>query len=195
MIMLRNPLDMIHSLHHQFLSTGNEDVASFDEAITLIDQRNAGRCIPESAYFPAGLIYTRVPLYSEQVARYIRVFGKDRVHIIRFEEFASETARVYADALRFLGLSDRHTPSFMIYNKKVRPRSRRIEWLVGQLASLDPRWLGEPLLWRLKKYNRTESRRPPMSVKTKARLQRLFQSDVERLSNLLDRDFTSWCSG
>jgi hypothetical protein len=195
MIMLRNPLEMIYSLHHQFLTTGNETVTSFDEAIALIDERNAGRGIPESAYFPEGLIYTRVPLYSEQVARYLRAFGRERVHIIRFEELASESDRVYADAVRFLDVSDQHAPNFAIYNKKMKPRSRRIEWLVEQLDSLGPQWLWEPLLWRLKRYNRVESRRPPMSIQTKLRLQRLFRPDVERLSTLLDRDFTNWCSG
>jgi hypothetical protein len=193
MIMLRNPVDMVYSLHQQFVSTGNEDVTSFDAALALVDERAAGRHIPERARFPSGLAYTRVPQYSEQVARYLRAFGSDQVHIIRFEDLASKTESTYFEALKFLGVSGGFTPDFAIYNKKMKPRSGWIDWLVRHPPSLVPRRLCEPLLWRLARYNRIESARPPLSAEVQAHLKRLFRPDVERLSALLDRDFTDWC--
>ena len=34
------------------------------------------RFLPKSVHFPEGLLYTQVPLYCDQMARYFRAFGK-----------------------------------------------------------------------------------------------------------------------
>lgn len=194
MIMLRNPVDVVHSLHQQFVLTGNEDVVSFDEAIGLVEERAAGRHVPEGAYFPSGLVYTRVPMYGEQVARYLQAFDGDQIHVIPFEDLASDTERTYAEALEFLGVNPSFAPEFKIHNRKMRPRSRWIERLTEHPPSLVPRQLFEPLFWRLTKYNSVELKRPPMSPKVRGYLQRVFRPDIERLSALLNRDFTHWCA-
>lgn len=192
LIILRNPVDMVHSLHHQFLSTGNEDVRSFDEAIALIEERAAGRALPKAAHFPAGLLYTRVPLYAEQVQRYLKAFGKDQVQVIAFDEFCRSTARTYAKTLEFLGVDQTFAPEFVVYNKKSKPLVKRLS--AGEAGgSVVCRLLPAGLRWRLQRINKVEDKRPSMSAATRARLQELFRPDVERLSAVLDRDFTHWC--
>lgn len=192
LILLRNPVDVVHSLHHQFLSTGNEDVESFDRALALESDRAAGRALPNSAHFPAGLLYTRVPLYCDQVARYLQAFGRDNVLIVSFEEFSHRTAKTYAGALSFLEVSQGFAPEFVTYNKKTRPRVKQLE-NVGGGASSPFRLLPSSLRWRLRRLNRVEDKRAAMSAATRARLQEMFRPDIERLSALLDRDFTPWC--
>ena len=196
LIMLRNPVDMVHALHHQFLSTGNEDVASFDEALALTDERASGRALPKTAHFPEGLLYTRVPLYCDQVARYLQAFGRDQVQVISFEEFSQKTAETYARTLFFLEVSQGFTPQFVIYNKKKRPLVKQLETVGGSSSSplrLLPTALQKSLRWRLHRLNRVEDKRAPLAASTRTRLQELFRPDVERLSALLDRDFTYWC--
>lgn len=196
LIMLRNPVEMVHSLHHQFLSTGNEDVASFDRALALVGERALGRALPRSAHFPEGLLYTSVPLYSEQVERYLRAFGAERVHVLAFDDFARNTERAYAETLAFLEVSPSFTPEFVVYNKKKKPLLKQLEGVGGNTASplrLLPSALRQSLRWRLHRLNRVEDRRAPMSAATRSRLQELFRPDIERLSALLDRDFTPWC--
>ena len=47
LIMLRNPVDVIYSLHSQHLYDGNEDVLDFESALALDDERKAGRGIQD----------------------------------------------------------------------------------------------------------------------------------------------------
>ena len=194
LIMLRNPVDMVHSLHQQFLSTGNEDVASFDRALALVEERAAGRALPTSAHFPEGLLYTRVPLYCEQVKRYLQAFGKNQVHVISFDDFAGNTAQAYANTLSFLNVSPGFAPQFVVYNKKKKPLLKGLA--AGSPAlpfRLLPDALQQSLRWRLHRLNRVEERRAPLSAATRGWLQDRFRPDIERLSILLDRDFTHWC--
>jgi hypothetical protein len=196
MIMLRNPTDMIYSLHQQFLSTGNETVASFDEAVALVDARAAGRSLPEGAHFPDGLIYTRVPRYCEQIERYFKAFGRDQVHVICFDDFAENTQAIYDAALDFLEVNRNFTPEFLIYNRKKKARSQWLDRVVTQPPGpliLMPEALRDRLLWQLRKYNSVDNRRPPMSPETRGFLQETFRPEVARLSKLLDRDFSHWC--
>ena len=66
-IMLRNPVDMVYSLHGQFLRSGNEDIVDFEEALNVQEDRRNGRRIPTSAHFPGGLQYTSIATFSPQV--------------------------------------------------------------------------------------------------------------------------------
>jgi len=49
-IMLRNPVDMIYSLHSQRLFTGNEDIPDFEEALEAEEDRKRGLRIPSRTY-------------------------------------------------------------------------------------------------------------------------------------------------
>lgn len=192
LIMLRNPVDMVHSLHHQFLTTGNEDVRSFDDALALTDERASGRALPKTAHFPEGLLYTRIPLYSEQVQRYLRAFGSDQVQVITFDEFCRSTADTFAKTLRFLEVDQAFTPEFVVYNKKKKPLVKQLS-SGGENGASPVSLLPAALRWRLHRLNRVEDKRAPMSASTRARLQELFRPDIECLSAVLDRDFTHWC--
>lgn len=199
MIMLRNPVDMVHSLHQQFLATQNETITSFDEALALVEERAAGRALPREAHFPEGLRYTQVPLYFEQVERYFRAFGRDRVKVFLFEDFSQAVQKIYAEALAFLDVDLSFQPEFVIYNKKKKPRYQWLDDLSSSLSSPLmplPRPVQDVARWRLhalnKRFNRVSDKRAPMSPQTRVQLIELFRPDVERLSALLDRDLTSW---
>lgn len=196
MIMLRNPIDMIHSLHQQFVSTGNETVASFDDAIGLVEERALGRNLPRGAHFSEGLLYTRIPLYCDQVERYLRAFGRDRVHVVSFDDFSKDTRASYAETLAFLDVNQDFTPDFVVYNKKNLPRRKWLNDLTSDPSSplmALPKRLREPLSWRLEKFNSVDVKRAPMSSAMRVHLREVFKPEVERLSRLLDRDFTHWC--
>ena len=46
-IMLRNPIDFLYSLHSQLLFSGNEDVPDFEEALNLEEVRIQGNSLPK----------------------------------------------------------------------------------------------------------------------------------------------------
>src|SRR3546814_8880802 len=86
--MLRNPIDVIYSLHGQFLFSGNEDRASFERALKAEPLRRNGRAIPRAAHFPAGLLYSEVVRYSEQIERFVAAFGRENIATVIYDDFA-----------------------------------------------------------------------------------------------------------
>ena len=74
-IMLRNPLGMIYSLHSLYVRTGNEDIADFQEALAIQQERLKGEAVPAACYFPEGLLYTEVGKYYEKIKRFVEAFG------------------------------------------------------------------------------------------------------------------------
>jgi hypothetical protein len=134
--MVRNPLDMLPALHAEHLVNGNEDIADFRAALAAEPDRRAGKRIPRHAHLPQGLLYSEVPRYAEQIQRYFDAFGRDRVHVIVYEDFARSPEAEYRSVLRFLGVSESFAPeTFGVVNARRRIRSERLR----QLLSRPPR--------------------------------------------------------
>lgn len=204
-IMLRNPVDMMYSLHRQFLYSTNEDRADFESALTAEEDRKCGRCIPESAYFPEGLFYRDVARYAEQVRRYIDTFGRQSVHVIIFDDLKADVSKVYREALEFLEVDPGFHASLGVSNAAKTVRSAWVQRLLFHPPSILrkmyyclPARLGEPVsrtvLDFLKALNVRSGYDGAMNDALRAQLQREFTPDVQRLSELLGRDLTYWCS-
>ncbi len=201
---LRNPVDMVYSLHNHWLWNLNEDIESFEEALAAEDSRRRGQRVPPHAYFVKGLLYREVPLYYDQVKRFFDVFGRSRVKIVLFDDLKRDTSAVYRDVLDFLEVDPTFQADFRVVNRSMRFRSRRFQELLVNPPGI-VRTLAGPVLrwWPLRSLvekvvfwlNRREVSRPPMKPETRSRLQRHFSDDVARLGDLLDRDLTRWCSG
>lgn len=201
MVMLRDPVDMLHALHGEHLSNGNEDIRDFTAALDAEHDRREGRRIPAHAHLPQGLLYSEVPRYVAQLQRYFDAFGRDSVHVIIYDDFASDTPGEYAAALRFLGVSDDVAPQgFEVVNAAKRTRS---EWLRHFLArppetprrlvrAMVPRTARQALYRQAQRLNMAPSTRPSMTAETRARLGRAFADEVARLESLLGRDLESW---
>ncbi|MGD1876145.1 MAG: sulfotransferase [Kiloniellaceae bacterium] len=207
LIMLRNPVDMLYSLHGQFLFSGNENHASFEKALAAEQRRRQGRDIPRTAHFPAGLLYSEVVRYSAQIQRYFDVFGRDNVHVMFYDDFAREPQAVYRAVLEFLGVSTEHQPDYAVVNSARSIRSITLHrwltnppidiwnpgrWLPRGRLSHGLQWRAQHLRGRLYNKNVTQTKRPPMTPETKRRLKGMIGGEVENLGRLLGRDLGVW---
>lgn len=202
--MLRNPVDMLHSLHSHYLYGGNEDIENFEEALAAEDDRKRGERIPESARFVPGLFYRDMVKYSEQLERYFDAFGRDQVRVILLEAFVEDPPRHYRETLEFLGVDPSFEPDFEVHNPNVTVRSRAlnrfvrnppgpIKRLVQAVDRALPAWVFRvPLRTVYRMINTRRSRRPSMPPGLRERLERKFRPEVERVSRLLDRDVSRW---
>ena len=130
--MLRNPVEMVWSLHSEHLYNGNEDITDFTAALDAEPDRRAGRRIPPHAHLPQGLRYTEVPRYAEQLERYFDAVGRDRVRVVLYDDFARDVRAAYRDVLEFLGVDATYSPpSFAVINANKRTRSERFRPLPG----------------------------------------------------------------
>jgi hypothetical protein len=208
-VMLRNPLDMLQSLHSQFLHDAIEDIPDFAEAINAEPDRRAGRRVPPiHGPVPWRLFYRDIVRFHEQLARYLDIFGREQVMVILFDDFASQPGTVYAQVLEFLGVDRGYAPEFRVVNPNKRVRSRRVQQLTWDLwdPSFPVRRVGTrlipvrrvrsallqhgiPLIRRL---NTSHPPRPALGADSRAQLASELAPDIDRLAELIGRDLSAW---
>lgn len=200
-IMLRNPVDMVYSLHSQAVSSGNEDCLNFSEALDAEAERREGRRMPDIADFPQGLLYTDIARYPGQLKRYLSCFTREQVKILLFDDFAAATEAVYRETLRFLGVDDPDLDvDFTPANPHRRLRSVALEHFLKKRRGLRDMvkrtapGLYSRLYSQFHRFNAVEVRRDAMDSGTRARLCNLFADDVSELGGLIGRDLTHWLS-
>jgi hypothetical protein len=199
-VMLRNPVDMMYAQHSQFLSNLNEDIEHFEDALAAEVDRRDGRRIPPHAHFPQGLLYRDTARYAEQLERYFKVFGRDRVHVIYYDEFRENTRREVRNTFEFLGLDPSVPVSVEIMNPNKVVRYRRLHaWAMapsGRLESLYHALTPASAHGRLAALARRVSLkyepRPPLEPHVRRRLEQEMAPDILRLGRLLNRDMSSW---
>ena len=198
-IMLRNPVDLLHSLHSFLVYIGNEDIYSFEEALKAEPARKLGRRIPKSCKRPEALLYSEVVKFSIQIKRYFKFFDKKQIRILIFENFIKNTSKDYRDSLNFLEVDSHFVPEFRIYNQNKIIRNYRIHRF---LADPPPfiKFMYSPVhkivrgKWNksLRDLNTIFAARRPMPENLRENLRSKFESEIEELRELINEDLSSW---
>ena len=198
-VMLRNPVDMMYSLHSQRTYNGNEDILDFEAALDAEEDRKKGLRLPKDRHLLAGLFYREVGKYSDQIQRYIDVFGREKIKVIIFDEFKRSTAQVYKETCQFLDVDPAFDPIIRVINSNKGVRSvtyRNLIFRPSLLRTVARRVVPDVprrrIFKTLERLNLKYEQRPPMNPQLRQRLTAEFKPEVERLSKLLDRDLTYW---
>jgi len=201
LIMLRNPVDMMHSWHSERRYVGHEDIADFESALDAEADRKRGLRLPPESFSVKVFFYREVARFSTQIERYFQVFDPDAIKIILMEDLKKDLEGVYAETLRFLDVDPTFKPEFPVVNPNKQARNRFIQRFINDppeivrtigksvMPSADAR---EALISRLRRLNRRHEARSPMRPELRRQLQKEFEPEVQRLSELLDRDLTHW---
>lgn len=199
-IMLRQPIDMIWSLHGWHLYTAADDILDFGEALAAQDDRRAGRRIPSDTVSPQMLLYTDVVMFSEQVKRYFDTFERDRVKVILFDDFIADTPGEFRKVLEFLDVYSDFKADFSVHgaaseirNPAIKQLFRRHRWLrtgLGRAVPDSVRGAMGKTLAAMKP--RAAQRERNMDPALRLRLLEQFRPEIERLGTLLDRDLSHW---
>lgn len=205
LIMLRDPVEMLHSMYYTFLWDGNEHLSTFESALLAQNERRAGRMTTRKTYFAQGLVYEEIVRFTEQVQRYFNVFGRERVHVMIYDDFTTDIVGVYRRALDFLEVnSTRIVTDFEPVNANKFVKSSAVRDLFSDplvrravlaIRPMVPRVVFNAMQKvdaRLRKMNSRDGERPPLSPELRERLNRHFAPEVEQLSTLLERDLTHW---
>ena len=202
-IMLRNPVDMVYSLHSHSLLFGREDITDFEAALAADEDRKRGMHLPKGGN-PKDVrwfLYRERTRYTKQVQRYFDTFGRERVHVIIFDDFVRDTASVYRDTLKFLNVNPAFRPVFQKVNANRRVRSRVVARLLGNppesfllgSSRIVPFAEFNVLRRGLLSLNSECTPRPLMRPELRRELQAEFRPEIEQLSELLGSDLTHWC--
>jgi hypothetical protein len=199
---VRNPLDMLHSYHTRLLYTLDEDETDFSRAWCLQNERGMGRKIPKRCRAPQLLQYGEIAMLGSHIERLFEVAGRERCHVVVFDDFVSNPGGVYKQVLEFIGVDDDHRREFKARRSNAGVKNR---WL-QQFAMNPPEWIFrlidfsdtgtlkrlKQLRKRIKRFNKARERRPPMPEHMREILIDYYHLDVDKLSALLERDVTYW---
>jgi len=200
--MLRNPVDMAYSLHAQKVRSGDEDITDFESAWNARLDRELGELIPLRCREPRHLLYHRACALGEQVQRLFKLVPPEQCMCILFEDFKSDPEGTYRNVLDFCGLRDVGRANFPQINVNVRYRFGFIQSLLKRIPRswhiafqrlkhrVGIQSLG--ILPALKRINEVPERRPPLPEQLREEIAREFKSDIELLSQLLERDLSHW---
>jgi len=203
-VMLRNPVDLVHSLHSQLLLSIDEDEKDFERAWNLQELRKSGEKIPKKCCTPALLQYRDIGKLGTQMERLLEVFPKEQVMVILFDDFVSDTRAVYEDVLSFLGLNSDGRKLFQRINESRKYRSP----LVGHFTQTPPDNLmrvwkyikdmfgvkdfGHSVMNRLRQANTVIRPRTALNEKLRLTLIDEFKEDIHSLEAILDRNLSHW---
>jgi Sulfotransferase domain len=203
-VMLRRPAEMMYSLYHQFRYDDNEDLDTFEEALDAENERRAGRRLSRQTYFPQGLIYRDVARYTDQVQRYFDAFGRARVHVVLYDDFAASPAAACRETLQFLGVDPAALKSdFAVINSAKTVNSTALRSLLRatvlravalKMRPVFPRFFGllQRVESRLQKLNTRYEKSAPLAPELRELLTKQFEPEVDRLGRLLGRDLSDW---
>ena len=199
-IMLRNPVDMIYSLHGHRFYINSEDIEDFGEALNAEADRKLAQRLPANPYPVAGLFYREVGRYYEQVKRYLDNFGSEQVKIIFYDDFQIDPAAAVRELFAFLGVDPSLPIETSVINASKKLRSRALATFLDPpppLVSKLGRALTSPerrqnLFKTFRKFNTEHAPRKPLPATLRRELQLDFATDVDRLSALVGRDLSHW---
>jgi len=201
--MLRNPVEMIYSMHNHHFNRGVEDLDDFKAALEAEEDRKRGLRLPMSldSIEKYRVLYRETARYTQQVKRFLNAFGREKVHIIIFDDFIHSTPHTYREALKFLDVDPDFQPYFRKVNTNREVRSRALHAYLEDpppfVQSLVKTVIPPQARYRLAKgivhLNSKPAPRPPMKPALRRKLQEEFLPEVEQLSKLIGRDLTHWC--
>jgi hypothetical protein len=188
--MLRNPLDVMYSLHSKALD-GQEPIDDFEAAL----KADVGRTGREH------IGYREFTDFPKQVQRYFDLFGHENVHTIIYDDLRRNPAKVCQNILRFLGVRSDFAAEFPRINLNRQTRNVRLQAILVSMPrsirhigrALMPQRLRSRIRSILSESNRVLGPRPPMDQALRKRLQEEFEPKIDRLSRMLGRDLSAWC--
>lgn len=125
-IAVRDPLAMLPSLHQRLLYLGDETVTDFGKAWKLNSERAQGRSIPRTCVDPRWLRYDQAGRLGTYVENFFNAVGRDRCHVVVFDDLVTNPAAVHRQLLDFLGLSPHELHN---YGARRSSKGFRIGWL------------------------------------------------------------------
>ena len=200
---LRNPVDMIVSLHAHKVAGGTEDLADLEAALAAEDDRHAGRRLPPHSN-PYLATYRDRVRYGEQLARWMAVFGPEHVKVLIFEEMIRHPATHYRSVLEAIGADPGYQPaSFAAFNPahegaggfvRSMARTRPVQFAAWRVL---PRVIGDERTRAVARRVGHDLLRRPTTSRTvvsdalRRRLQAELAPDIAHLSELLGRDMSA----
>ncbi len=201
LVLFRNPVELVYSMHGEQVFQATEPVRDFEEAWDLQEARAQGRERPASAGYSDLLTYRQHGQLADHLARIERVFPRERILVLFFDDLKADPRRVYRETLQFLEVPDDGRTEFPVHNASKGTRfpmlmrllkgARSVRLLSARIKdALGIRSWG--FFRAVETLNQADATRSPLSASMHNRLVDEFAEQVRRLSAMTGRDLNHW---
>ena len=192
-VMLRNPLELVPSLHMEAIDSHGENIYDIEKAWNMQDSRMKGKYLPKTTLYKEALYYGELAKLGKQVSRLFSLVPKERVHVIIFDDFKKNTENEYFNVLKFLEVDDYMPISFEKINASKGYKNIFLKKGMNSVAYIKrilgiKKGLGLGIGNKIQKWNTVNQKRKPISDEFRNELVNYFYEDVKLLSSLIDRD-------
>jgi len=189
---LRNPVDRAYSAYWQQKKIGHEELETFELAIQKEQARLCGEFQER-----ANLTYIDHGFYSRQLSYYYKMFPRNNIKVMIFEEMIANKGAALKDVFEFLGVNQDFVPKFSVKNESGAARSRLVQSLL--LKPIVPNFIKKmmPITFRvsaknvLRRINTRQVVYQPLGRDMRLRLMDLYKDDISELEKMLHRDLRS----
>jgi hypothetical protein len=201
-ITLRNPVQRAYSLYRFLCYWGEEQSTSFEKALDREPSRLGNEAFQRKTqllYYC--FLYYNSGLFSSQIERYYSLFGRDRVHVVLFDDLKKDALGVAGDLYRFLGVDPDYEPEVPPQNASEFPLSIRLQGLLCRDWNAHPLRPRKPIRRRDRLHFPTaiginvllgRYRSSKMDPETRRKLTLRFRDDIEKTAALIGRNLDSW---
>lgn len=188
-ILLRNPVDRAFSAYMHLIRDARETL-SFEESLALEEKRKA-------MHYEPMWLYRELGLYSQQVKRFLEIFGPKQVKILLFEEFVRNPEAVVRGVLQFLNVDpDVPVDTSLRINESGLPKSKWLYDFISKpngLKEMIKPLFPDPVRERLGLRAKSMAlEKVSMLPETRAELKEYFSQDILQLESLINQDLSIW---
>lgn len=179
---LRDPVDLLASLHNHHLFLELEPEPDFETAVFA--QRPL-----DAEEFRRSIDYLEVVRLAGQLQRYYEHFPRDMVTFVEFAMISRDPEEAYFKLLDDLGLKRVPPPEYAHMNPGRRQRLRGTNQRFKGMKSIVGRGVGKVV----RRLNTTVGR-PPVDRGVRRRILEAITPDIDELAELIGRDLSDWKS-
>lgn len=189
LVILRNPVKRLYSHYCMNRQYGLEPYSLMKAVDQEDDRVNRG--------WDYDWHYRRVGMYSRQLECYFKLFGKERVSILLFEDLVAKPIELFHDVCRFLEIGDgfvpdvsqreksAYMPRILALDRILNPPGKAAMIRKSRVLSALPIKYRQCVVSKLDEWNRM-----PVCAMTESEesvLRRLFSDDIEKVQNMIGR--------
>ena len=200
LICLREPTEMIYSMHSQYIHSQNEDVLDFEEALNLEQDRIKGSYIPMLIDLKEKIFYKDyIKKIPRRIKNYIDIFGRQNVHIVLLDDLKNDCELEYKKITKFLEIDETFHPNFEIQNTNKKVKYLFLQKIIKMyglaLGEIRSRiWSNKPIgiIDKLIKFNTINEHRNKMDHDLRITLKRDFLSTINQIEDIAYLDLSKW---
>ena len=200
LILLREPTEMVYSMHSQYIHSQNEDVLDFKKALNLEQDRLKGFHIPQLIDLEEKIFYKDyIKKMPNRIKNYFDIFGRSNVHITLLDDLKNDCELEYKKIIRFLGVDETFIPNFEIYNTNKKVKYLFIQKIIKMygLALGDIRkrfWSNKPIgiIKKITELNTINIERNEMDFDLRKSLKKEFLSIIDQIEDITFLDLSNW---